>query len=54
MNLKGYGSGHGLILRYYPGIFLEGLSKTMKKLSKDSCSMGQGLNRNLPNMKQEY
>jgi hypothetical protein len=31
MNAKG--SGRGLILRYYPGIFMEGVSKTTKKTS---------------------
>jgi hypothetical protein len=25
------GSGHGLMLRYYPGICIEGLRKTMKR-----------------------
>jgi hypothetical protein len=37
MNWKGFGrSGLGLILRYYPGICLERLKKTTKKLSQDS------------------
>jgi hypothetical protein len=30
------GSGHDLILRYYPGIRLEGLKKTTKNLNQDS------------------
>jgi hypothetical protein len=34
------GSGSGLILRYYPRIFLEVLRKPMKKLSQDSWSPG--------------
>jgi hypothetical protein len=33
MNWIGFGSGHGIILRYYPGIHLEGLRKIMKNLS---------------------
>jgi hypothetical protein len=31
-------------LRYYPSIWLEGLSKTTKTLSQDSQFLGQGLN----------
>jgi hypothetical protein len=34
------GSGHGLILRYCSGIYLEGLRKTMTNLSQDSRSLG--------------
>jgi hypothetical protein len=34
------GSGSGLILRYYPGISMEGLRKTTKNLSQDSRSPG--------------
>jgi hypothetical protein len=30
------GSGHGVILRCYPGIHLEGPRETMKDLSQDS------------------
>jgi hypothetical protein len=30
MNCKGFGSSHGLILRYYPNTLLEGLRKTTK------------------------
>jgi hypothetical protein len=32
------GSGHGLILRYYPGICRERLKKTTINLSQDSQS----------------
>jgi hypothetical protein len=35
------GSGHGLILRYYPSTFLEGLKKTKKNVSEDNWSLGQ-------------
>jgi hypothetical protein len=41
------GSGHGLILRHCPCIYLEGLRKTMKTHkthSQDSWSLGQDLN----------
>lgn len=38
------GSASGLILRYYPGIFLKGLRKIMKKPSQDSRSRRQDLN----------
>jgi hypothetical protein len=34
------GSGHGLVLRHYPGIRLEGLGKTTKNLNQDSWSLG--------------
>jgi hypothetical protein len=34
------GSGRGLILRYYPGICLEGLRRTTKDLNQDSRSPG--------------
>jgi hypothetical protein len=34
------GSGLGLLLRYYPGIRLEGLRKTTKTLNQDSRSPG--------------
>jgi hypothetical protein len=34
------GSGLGLILRYYPGIFLEGLRKITETLSQDTQSLG--------------
>jgi hypothetical protein len=37
------GSGHGLILRCYPKIFLEELRKIMKILSQDSRSLGKDL-----------
>jgi hypothetical protein len=45
------GSGRGLILRYYPGIRLEGLRKTTKKLSQDSQSPGRDLNLEPPEYK---
>jgi hypothetical protein len=45
------GSGHGLILRYYPGIHLEGLRKAMKNLSQYSWSLGQDLNSGPADMK---
>jgi hypothetical protein len=41
MRLKG--SGRGLIIRYYPGIRVEGLRKTTKNLSQDSRSPGRNL-----------
>jgi hypothetical protein len=41
-------SSHGLILRYYPGICLEELRKTMKSLSQDSRSQGRDLNPGPP------
>jgi hypothetical protein len=37
------GSAPGLILRYYPGILLNGLRKTTKNLSPDSLSRGRDL-----------
>jgi hypothetical protein len=41
MNWKGFGRGsRDLILRYYPGIRLEGLRKTTKTLNPDSRSRG--------------
>jgi hypothetical protein len=49
MNLKYLGgSCRGLIPRYYPGNFLEGMRKTTKNLSQDSRSPGRGLNPGLP------
>jgi hypothetical protein len=39
------GSGHDLILRYYPGIRLEGLSKTTKQLDLDIRSPGPRFER---------
>jgi hypothetical protein len=39
INWKGFvGSVCGLILRYYPGIHMQGLRKTMKNLNQDSWS----------------
>jgi hypothetical protein len=37
------GSGRGLILKYYSGICLEGLTKTTKYLSQYSRSLGRDL-----------
>jgi hypothetical protein len=37
-------SGRGLILRYYPSIYLVGLTKAMKTLIQDSRSLGRDLN----------
>jgi hypothetical protein len=37
------GSGRGLILRYYPGISLEGLIMIRKKLNQNSRSPGRYL-----------
>jgi hypothetical protein len=37
------GSGRGLILRYYPGIRMEGLRKTTKNLTQDSRSARRDL-----------
>jgi hypothetical protein len=34
------GRGHGLILRYYPSIHLEGLRKSIKNLDQYSQSLG--------------
>jgi hypothetical protein len=45
-------SGHGLILRYYTSICLEGLGKTLKTLSQDSLSLGQDLNPGPPDYKE--
>jgi hypothetical protein len=45
------GSGHGLILGYDTGIFLDGLRKTMKSLDQDSQSQGRDLNLGPPEYK---
>jgi hypothetical protein len=37
------GSGRGPILKFYPSIRLEGLSKITKILNKYSLSLGRGL-----------
>jgi hypothetical protein len=42
------GSGHGLILRYYPGLCLEGLRKTTRNLRQDSWSPSRDLNPEPP------
>jgi hypothetical protein len=38
--INGKGFGRGIILRYYPGTYLEGLRKPTKKLNQDSRSPG--------------
>jgi hypothetical protein len=49
MNWKLYGRKQSWSnLRYYPGIFLEGLWKTTKYLYQDSMSPGRDLNPGLP------
>jgi hypothetical protein len=49
MNWKGCGRKRSwLNLRYYPGICVEGLRKTMKNLSQDSRSPGRDLNPGHP------
>jgi hypothetical protein len=48
------GSGHGLILRYYPSIHLKGLWKTTKNLSLDSWSLSQDLNPGSPKYSVEF
>jgi hypothetical protein len=48
------GSGHGLILRYYPSIRLEGLSKTTKTSPITADLWAKIWTQNLPNMKQEF
>jgi hypothetical protein len=42
------GSDNGRILRYYPEICLEGLRKTMKKLSQYHLPPGRDLNQGPP------
>jgi hypothetical protein len=42
------GSGRGLILRYYPGICLEGLREITENLSQDSRSSCRDLKPGLP------
>jgi hypothetical protein len=48
MNWKGCGSVHGLIIRYCPGICLEGLRKATKNLSQDSRYLSQDLSLGPP------
>jgi hypothetical protein len=45
---KEYGSGRGRILRFYPGIRVERLVKTMKNLREDSRSLGRDFNSGPP------
>jgi hypothetical protein len=48
------GSGHGLILRYYPSISLEGLRKPRKKPPSGQLVAGAKIwTRGLPNTKQQ-
>jgi hypothetical protein len=47
------GSDRGLILRYYPGICLEGLRKNTKCSVRIADLRGEILTRDLPNTKQE-
>jgi hypothetical protein len=47
------GSGHG-ITRYYPGIFLEGLRKTMKTFSQYSRPQADIRIWDFPNTQQEH
>jgi hypothetical protein len=42
------GSGRDRILRYYPGMALEGLGKIRKNVSQDSRSLGRDLNAEPP------
>jgi hypothetical protein len=42
------GSNRGLLLKYYPGIRLEGLRKTTKNLSQDSRYPGGDFNPGPP------
>jgi hypothetical protein len=52
MNSKGYGKKRSWPnLRYCPGICLDGLRKTTKKLSQDSKSVGRDLNPGPPDYK---
>jgi hypothetical protein len=49
MNWKGYERNRlWPNLRYYPGIYMEGLRKTTNNLSQDSRSAGQALNSGRP------
>jgi hypothetical protein len=41
-------SGRGPIVRYYPGICFEGLSKITKTFSRDSQFLDRDLNPELP------
>jgi hypothetical protein len=42
------GSGRGPVLRYYPGICLEGLRKTTKNLSQNNQFPGRDFNPGPP------
>jgi hypothetical protein len=55
VNRKGCGRKHlsWPNLRYCPGIYPQGLGKTMEILSQDSRSLDGHSNQNLPNTKQE-
>jgi hypothetical protein len=47
------GSSSSIMIRCYPGIFLEGLRKTVKHLSQDSRSPGWNLNTGSPEYEAE-
>jgi hypothetical protein len=42
------GSGRGLVLRYFPGIYLEGLKKYTKILNQDERPLDRHVNPGLP------
>jgi hypothetical protein len=46
-------SGRGLILTYYPSIFVDGLRKTTKNLSQDSRYPDRDLNPGSPECEAE-
>jgi hypothetical protein len=48
------GSGRGLILRFYPSIYLEGLRKATKLSVRIAGPRAEILTRDLPSTKQEY
>jgi uncharacterized protein with HEPN domain len=49
---KGFGSGRGLILRYYPGIHLEELWKTTKNIVLSNL-WAKISTQDIPNTRQE-
>jgi hypothetical protein len=54
MNWKLFGRKVSLPnLNCYPGICLDGLSKVMKKLTQGGETLGQDLNKNLPDLRLE-
>jgi hypothetical protein len=52
MNSKGFGSGRGLILSYYPGLYLEGQNIT-KSSGSIAGPRAKIWNRDPPSRKQE-